>query len=235
MRAAALVALLAIGAAPPKPRVFHPSSMHDLEDLVPVLRSHVAYVEAEVDKHADLEESAHDGFGAVLDARHVVTLSFNVENARRVHVSGPAGPPLAAHIVLDDMERRVAILETEAPLSSIGLSPVTMAPREDRKLDADVFALTTTRPEATIVHGVLIYAGDDPEYGGHHRVDLKLNHGMPVFDDRARLVGYSRAVAWDKDALMLVTPELIAAARTSTGASGPADRKPASKKPWWSK
>ena len=54
---------------------------------------------------------------------------------------------------------------------------------------------------------------------------------MPVFDARARFIGYSRTVAWDRDLQMLVPPDKISAARTATRSEG--DPKPVKPSPWW--
>ena len=80
----------------------------------------------------------------------------------------------------------------------------------------NVFALVSTDEHAGVVHGVVTHTGAMAEYEGHPRVDLKLAGGMPVFDERARLIGYSRVVAWDVDRFMLVPYEKIVSARTST-------------------
>jgi hypothetical protein len=235
-KAALFVFLLALSASP-EARVYKPTSMKDLEDLAVVLRRHVASLEVEVkpqpNELADLERQ---GYAVALDGHHLAVLCFTVENAKRVLVEGPSGRRIEAKVTVYDGERRVAILETKAPIQDAGLSPATIAAKSTRNEGDDVFALVHPGEDTSIVHGVFIYVGDDPEYGGHHRIDMKLTHGMPVFDNLARFVGYARAVAWDKDPLMLITPEMIEAARTSTAsASKSSASKSSGERPWWSK
>ncbi|MCK6548071.1 S1C family serine protease [Myxococcota bacterium] len=228
----------AADAKPAKPRTFDSTQLEHLEAMVPVLRARVAELHAELvpDPNSPLEEPIREGYGVVLAPRLVATLSFSVTGAKRVLIHGPSGRPIVGKVVLDDVERRVAIVEAERPLSEAGLVVAELAPRADRKVDGEVFALVSTGLEATVLQGTFLTLGDEPEHEGHPRVDLKLTLGMPVFDARARFVGYSRAVAWDKDPLMLVTPEMIASARTATGAADRAKaHPPAPKKPWWAR
>jgi hypothetical protein len=243
MRRLLAAALLSIAAAPPA-RVYKSTSLEDLEDLAVELRRHVAtlHVEVELPKDDPLGDTEREGYAIALDPHHLAALTFTVENAKRIRVRGPRERALEGRVAIYDKRRRVAIIRTEAPIEDAGLAAAAIAPRETRREGEDVFALVNTTAEANVMHGVLIYAGDDPEYGGHHRVDLKLARGMPVFDATARFVGYSRAAAFDRDQLMLVTPEMVAAARTSTASraaskASPGDRsKPrSSEKPWWSK
>lgn len=237
--AIALASSPAALAAPAKPeRIYKPAALADLQALVPVLRTHVAHLEVEVAPSSDdpLRETERDGYAVVLDPHRLAVLSFTVENAKRIMISGPGDKRIPGLVVLSDVERRVAIIESKIALSQAGLVPAPIAPLASRRIEDDVFALVFSGQEATVMHGVFVYVGDDPEYGGHHRVDLKLARGMPVFDSRARFVGYARAVAWDKDPLMIVTPEMIQAARTATGAAARDSASPKkSARPWWSK
>lgn len=235
-----LLAVLLLPGAPPagkgEPRVFDAFQLEDQEKLARVLREHVAELEVEVPRRPDapLEDDRRDGYGVVLEPRRLAVLSFIVEDALRVSVRGPTGRALEGKVVLFDQERRVAIVETARPVSEVGLVPAAISPIEGRQVDLVVFALTNTGPEATVVQGVITHVGDEPEYEGHHRVDLELNLGMPVFDDRARFVGYARQVAWDRDKRMLITPEQIRAARTATGAKDRAGaRGSQATRPWW--
>ena len=232
---------LLIAAAPPGPKLYQSGEMRDLEAILPVLKKYVAYVrvEAKAKDSGPLEGEERDGFGVVLDQNKIALLCFITTDADKITVEGTNGKRSEAKVVLYDAERRVAILESKLPLKTLGLEPAPIAPKDARKLDGEVFALTTTGIEAAVLHGVFTYVGDEEEYGGHSRVDLLLERGMPVFDHAARFVGFSRNVAWDKDRQMLVTPEMIRDARTSTGAAtmkSPANepQQPA-KKPWWSK
>lgn len=234
---AALAAGRAVRGAAPEPghRAFDATSIADLDALARLLHARVALLEVDLKSRPD--EPAHDpnreGYAVALDAHHLAALSFLLEDATAIRVVGPKGKAIRAHLALRDEERRVAILETTNSVAEIGLVPIEVAPLASRHADEDVFALTNTTPEGGVVHGVLIYVGNEPEYGGHHRLDLTLDHGTPVFDDQARFVGYSRTVAWDRDKRMLITPEMISAARTATGA---VERPPPTNaRPWWSR
>jgi hypothetical protein len=235
--AATLLAGTATATKPGQPKVYSPNQLGDLEAIVPVLRRHVAYVRVAAGDDGPLGAEERDGFGVVLDSNRIALLAFIVTDAKSIEVKGPSGKTLRARTVLYDAERRVAVIESKSALASIGLSPAVHAARGAIEEGADIYALTTTEPEATVVHGVMLYVGDDPEYGGHYRIDLKLSAGMPVFDARARFVGYSRTVAWDKDRLMLVTPEMITAARTATAAAAKADEAASQtpEKAWWTR
>lgn len=233
---AALVPVLLVLAAPP--RTYSSNDTQDLEDIIRTLKTHVAYVTAEL-KAADsgpLEAEERDAFGVVIDANTIAIHALLIADAQKITVLGNNGKTTDAKVVLNDPERRVALLQTRRPLAELGFKAAKISPKSSRKLDDEVFALTTTNLEAAVLHGVFVYVDDEPEYGGHSRIDLKLERGAPVFDNQLRLVGFARAVSWDKDRQMLVTPEMINEARTATGAAA---RKPAPKdpnaKPWWSR
>jgi hypothetical protein len=235
-RALFAAALLFLVAAKP-PKIYRSSDLADLEALVPVLRRHVAYlaIEAKNGESAPLDRELRDGFAAVLGDKHVVTLCFLVADAEKITIEGANGKKTLGRVVLFDVERRVAIVESKDPLKTLGLEAAPIAPPGSRESDDEVFALTTTGLEAAILHGVFTYTGDEPEYGGHHRIDLQLGGGVPVFDRQARFAGFSRTVAWDKDRQMLVTPEMIRDARTATSAVPAATKDRPNEKPWWSK
>jgi hypothetical protein len=236
----ALWLALAIAAQPPEgraTRAYSANDTRDLEEIIGILKTHVAYVTFE-SKDADsgpLEAERHDAFGAVLDENKIVIHALFLSGAQKIRIEGPSGKSTEARIILSDPERRVAILESRRPLKELGFKPVTVSPKTSRKVDDEVFALTTTNEEAAVMHGVFVYVGDEVEYGGHSRIDLKLARGAPVFDSRLRLVGFARAVSWDKDRQMLITPEMISEARTATGAAKVSPAIDPSLKPWWSK
>jgi hypothetical protein len=240
---AAAIAIVLLAAAPPTgPRVYSANTTRDLEALLPILKKYVAYVHIEVEASEGglVGGDERDGFGIVLDANKIALLSFLATDAKKITVEGTNRKTSEAKVVLYDVDRRVAIIESKTPLKDLGLEPAPVAPKETRKLDGEVFALTTTGLEAALLTGVFVYVGDEQEYGGHSRIDLKLERGMPVFDATARFVGYSRNVAWDKDRQMLITPEMIKAARSSTSAESlnRGSREKTEKqnaKPWWSK
>lgn len=256
MIALALALLLATAPPPPK-KIYRANELGDLEAIMAVLKKHVAYVKIEaIDKESGpLEPEQRDGFGVPLDDRKIAILAHLVTGAQKITVQGANGREAEAKLVLYDLERRVAILQSARSLRDLGLTAPELAPKPTRKLDDEVFALTTTGDDAAVLHGVFVYVGDEEEYGGHSRIDLKLERGMPVFDRTARFVGYSRNVAWDKDRQMLITPEMITDARTATGASTANPRanpgandsrrsqdaidsrrsQDGTKKPWWSK
>jgi hypothetical protein len=208
--------LLALAAAPPalpaEERIYDPMTLSDREALALVLRRHVAHLVVEIDRDASGIASAdtRDGFGAVIAPRRVAALCFVVEHPKSIAVEGPAGA-LPGKVILYDAERRVAIVETAAPLAKIGLEPAGSAAASSLAKDDVVFALVSTAGTPNIVYGwVMSY------FEGHLETSLKLSFGMPVFDRRARLAGYARTVAWDKIQNLLVTSEMIAAARTAT-------------------
>lgn len=240
MSAAALLAGLVLAQVPlpsppasPAPVPFDPSRIDAMSRMADRLRTHVPYLEITMrpEPGQPLADETIDGFGVAWGPRRIVCLSFLAEGAAEIRVRGPRGTT-RARAILRDVERRVAVLETAEPLASIGLVVPPLAPPTSRALDAEVFALVGTTLEAHVLVGHVLDVGDEAELEGHPRVSLKLMRGMPVFDDRARFVGYARAVAWDRDTAMIVTPEHIQAASTATTAAR-APKKAAREEPWW--
>jgi len=236
----ALCASLIVGAAPPaleSNRVYDPMSTADQEAMAKRLLLHVPSLEIEVDDaHSTVwAENPRTGYGVVLSPRRVVCLSHLVQGATHVTIVGPKGRG-PAQVVLLDHERRVAILEPKVALHSLGLLPVAgVVAKPERSVDMPVFALVSTLDLSGVSQGVLTHLGTLQEYQGFPRIDLKLTRGMPVFDQRARLLGYSRVVAWDTDRFMIIPQEMIQAARTSSAARAqPAPPKKESR-PWWAK
>lgn len=235
------LALLTLAlAAPPalEPgRVYDPVSTQDQEDLAARLRLHVPLVEAKLPDTPDTltQENPRTGYAAVLSQARVVCLSFLVKDAEAVTLVGPKGK-VPAEVLFVDHEARVAMLRPKAPLKSAGLYPVTgWVPPNEREVDMWLFALVSTLDLAGVTQGVLTHNAELREYGGFLRTDLKLERGMPVFDRRARLVGFSRVVAWDQDRFMIVPPEKVRSAKTSTAASARPLRPKKKPRPWWSK
>jgi hypothetical protein len=223
-----LLALAVLAEAP-----FDPARVDAMARMADRLRTHVVYLEVELpaERGQPLSEGTRDGFGAVWSERRVVCLSFVVADARAVRVRGPRGVT-SARVILTDVERRVALLEVDVPLSTLGLGVPERAPETSRQLDAPVFALVGTAADAHVVTGHIIDDGRQPELEGHPRVSLELTLGMPLFDDRARLVGYARRVSWDKDTAMIVTPVQVEAARSATTAAA-RPKPPQDARPWW--
>lgn len=225
MRAQARWLLAAVLLASPAraeeaPRIYEWINASDREALAAELFTRVAYLEVSVERDPDQPAmpARRDGFGAVIAPRRVAALSFVVEKAARVRVNGPKGH-LDGAVILEDVERRVAIVETKEPLSKIGLFPSETVPAAGFERNATVFALVSTTGQAGVVNGVVTAPVADPGLDGHLKISMKLAYGMPVFDTRARLVGYARAVAWDAFKDLLVTTEMIEAARTATAAA----------------
>lgn len=224
----AALALLVVAEAP-----FDPARVDAMARMAERLRSHVVYLEVDLpaERGQPLAESSRDGFGAVWSARRVVCLSFVVADAARVRIRGPSGST-TGRVILADVERRVALVEADVPLSTLGLRVPELAPDTSRQLDAPVFALVGTAADAHVVIGHVVDDGRQPELEGHPRVSLDLRLGMPLFDDRARLVGYSRRVSWDKDTAMIVTAAQVEAARSATTAAA-RPKPPKDERPWW--
>ncbi|MBK6683519.1 MAG: hypothetical protein IPG45_03535 [Deltaproteobacteria bacterium] len=227
---------LVVVAAPSGPRRYSQLAIKDMEELAPVLRSQVAEIRIELFPDGPIiGEEERIGYGVPWGERRVVLLAPLLDRAKKVWIKGPKGE-LPAQVILMDPVRRVAILETKVPLLQVGLRNVPVREKRERKVDDEVFALVSTAQESGVVYGVITQDGTDPEYEGHPRIDLKLDSGMPVFDDTARFVGYSRVVAFDQDRFMLITPEMIRGAQTATAS---AFRKPApedgKKRPWWAR
>lgn len=230
----ALFGLLGL-AAPEGPRRYSQLSLKDLEAMAPVLQAQVAEVRIELVNEGPLSgDEERTVYGVPWGPRRVVVLAPLLEDARRTFVRGPKGE-LPAEILLSDPVRRVAILGTARPLSEIGLVIPGRRPARERKTDDEVFAPIATTPGSGVVHGVITDDGTEPEYEGHPRVDLKLERGMPVFDDQARLVGYSRVVAYDQDRFMVITPEQIRDAQTATASGGRPKKAAPDSKPWWAR
>jgi hypothetical protein len=229
--AASLIAAR-VSAASPGDR-FDPLSLEDLHRMSAVLRRHVAHVKVRVssEKGQPLQDDTRDGFGIVLAPHRLAVLSFVIQGAKEAKITGPKGS-LRARVLFEDVERRVAFLEPESPFDTIGLFPAVIGPRLER--DDAVFAIVSTEGDPGVLSGVVTDDARMPEYEGHARVSLELRFGMPVFDDRARFVGYSRTVAWDGDRQMIVTPEVITAARTATTTAA-LPQAPSQTRPWWAK
>lgn len=212
---------------------FDPARIDAMQRMADRLRTHVAYLDIELpaEPGQPLAETSRDGFGVAWGPNRVLCLSFLVDGAANVTVRGPRGT-VAARVILADVERRVAILETASPLVGIGLVSAPAAPQTSRAIDAPVFALVGTTVESHVLIGHVLDEGTLAELQGHPRISLKLLRGMPVFDDRARFVGYSRAVAWDRDTAMIITPEHVRAAATATTARALPPKAPR-EEPWW--
>ncbi len=215
-----------------------PERADHLDELSRLLKTHTAYLEVKVtpDKSQPLAERERNGFGAVIGEKLVATSYFITEHARAVSIIGPKRVEIPGKVVLEDVERRVALIATERPLSDTGLSPAKPLEKKDRKEDADVFALVSTLELAGVVSGVITQTGSAPEAEGHPSTSLQLHLAMPVFDTELRFVGFARAVAWDRDKSLLVPPEMIKAARTATGAAAKRALEPQKDThPWWAK
>ncbi len=246
----ALGVLVAGGPAPdplPEPRpeplsepIAEPYSgllTNDMDELASILRTRVATLDLTIKPREDmLVDPVRVVFGIVVDARTVATVAQLCVDAETIVVQGPKGR-LPGRIRLVDLERRVALVRTDRPLSDIGLVVSKPLAPQDRREYADVFALVNTDPGAGVLQGVLTQVGRQPEYEGHPRTSLVLSFGMPVFDGYTRWVGYARTVAWDNDRQMLIPPDKVRLARTSTAMSdrpsSSAPEKPT--RPWWAR
>jgi hypothetical protein len=243
---APLLALALLGAPPPpgplpeelaRTAPYDPMSSADQEALARRLLLHVPLLQVHLKETGAVEaENPRTGYGVVLAEGVVVALSFLLQDAASVTLVGPKGRG-PARVALVDTPRRVAVLVPEVPLAQLGLYPVAgEVPATERALDMPVFALTATLDLSGVLQGVLTELGEQLELEGHPRSDLVLERGMPVFDARARLVGYARAVAWDRDRSMLVPPEKIKAARTATAAPPrPPPTQRTARPPWWAR
>jgi S1-C subfamily serine protease len=199
---------------PPRTRVYEPMSVQDNAAAAKEIRRRVAYLKIEVEPPKDqvLDERERDGYGVVLEPTIVATVAQLLDHAKKIEVLGPDGGAVQAEIVVYDLERRVGVLKTKSPLSSIGLVPAEIA--LSRRQDDTAFALVSTLDDQTVFAGFVLDPGETPEYGFHVRTSLVLKFGMPAFDDHLRLLGVSRTLPWDADKQMLITPEMIAAARS---------------------
>jgi len=224
--------LVVLGATP---RPYDPAQIGRMNELAVALRSHVAALDVGIAKEKDqpLLEEAREGYAVVWGPTTLACLSFLVEDATTIDVVGPRGK-LAAKVTLYDVERRVALLETQKPLATIGLVPAEKAPAASRGRDEILFALVGTNVEDNVISGVIVDDGSAAELEKHPRISLQLALGMPVFDPLVRFVGYARAVSWDKDRGMIVTADHVLAAKTATTAALPA-RPAASPRPWWAR
>lgn len=237
MSPAALLGL-ALFATPPdlgQGRVYDPLDTTDQSALAKQLLLHVPLLEVELEPTTDnlLQENPRTGYAAVLSPSRVICLSFLVKDAKKVTLVGPKGR-VEARVLYADDETRVAMLKPEGDIARAGLVPVSgWVPPSAREVDMPVFALVSTLELAGVAQGVLTQLGKLEEYEGFLRVDLKLHRGMPVFDQRARLLGFSRVVAWDTDRFMIVPPEKLRATKTATGAARPPQRTETT--PWWAK
>lgn len=239
MKAAAVLAL-ALAAAPPTPRgrVYDPLDTADMEAMAKRLLTHVALLEIRLaERGATLwAENPRTGFAAVLPDGRLLALSHLLDDAERITVIGPKGRT-DAKVALRDDDRRVAVLTVDRPLPRLGLAPVVgWVSKGERRAGMDVLALVSTLDLAGVSRGVLTHEGTLKEYGGYPRIDLKLTRGMPIFDVQARLLGFSRVVAWDTDRYMFVPKEKVDAALAAPAAAKAAakrEAKAAEAAPWW--
>ena len=229
----ALSALIAAGPAAPTEKRYSSLSTEDLNELALVLRQRVATIELDIKPQPGLlVDPIRIVFGIVIDDKTIATVAQLCTDAAKAQVQGPKGS-LPARVALLDLERRVALLRTDGSLQSIGLRASTPLTKSERQLDAEVFALTNTGEGAGVMDGVIMQVGELPEYEGHPRTSLSLTFGMPVFDAYTRWVGFARTVAWDKDTQMLVPPDKVRLARSSTVTRVAVPEKP--KRPWWAR
>lgn len=222
--------LLCVRASASPERPIDPSNHDDRERMAAILLKRVAHISARpAPRPSDaFRNELQDGFGVAIAPRRVVCQSFIVHRAEKITIRGPNGKKSPARVLLYDVERRVAILEPEADVQTLGLEVVTIARAADRAMDQPLFALSATI-EPYLLDGVLTDTGEAAELEGLLLSDLKLSRGMPAFDDRGRFVGYARAVEWDQNRLLLISGEVIAAARTATRTVDQSDAAP--KKP----
>lgn len=231
MKRLALLLVFVASTAHADDRRYHALDASDMDALSRVLRKHVAFLSVTPKREGPLSPEPRSAYGAVIGPRRLVALAHLVKGADRVTVQGPQGK-LTAKLALLDLERRVALLDTDAPLAKIGLVPAKPSTAA-WKVDMELFALISTEGEAGVLHTVVTQTGELAEYEGHPRVDVVLNAGMPVFDDRAHLAGYSRVLAWDHDRHMIVPFAKVRAAQTSTTTRAPPPQR--DKKPWWAR
>jgi hypothetical protein len=210
-----------------------PLSADDLDALADRLRARVAEIHVDVQVPDDLPllNDEEIVYGVAIDERHVLCVAQLLDRARAIWVHGPTGRT-RAKLVLDDRERRIAILETGRPVSAVGLEPSAPLPRDAREQDQPVFALIATTGDGTALSGVITDPGYQIQNEGHPTTTLKLTRGMPVFDVELRWVGLSRTLAWDPNDALLIPPELVEAARD---AAAPKPEPKAPERPWWAK
>lgn len=205
--ATSLVAAIGLAlAAQADGRIYDYLKLKDMEALGLRLRSQIAHVKVTVKRASSdpLSAEERDGFAIILDEHHLAVLCFIVKDAARVEVAGPRGKTTFASVLHYDVVQRVAILETSGSLAKLGLFPAPRAPSKGLVVEQPVYALTGTEGDPQILQGWLKHNGKEEGLEGHPRISLKLTHGMPVFDAKARVIGYSRHVAWDRDRFMLV-------------------------------
>ena len=150
------------------PREYNPAALADREALTEVLRTHVGYVESKFTPKRDeiASDDRRDGFGLAIGPRRLVCLSWIVHRADKVWITGPKKVRLPAKVLLYDIERRVALLETELPLSRTGLVAARPALAAQRSYDQTVYAILSTGDNPFLANGVLTEAGETPELRG---------------------------------------------------------------------
>ena len=186
---------------------------HNLDELrlaQKKLRQNVAYIVSTLIVPPDqpLLPDQADGFGIVLSNKHIACQAFIVKNASKIKIQGPIGQ-IEATVSNINIQQRIAILQTKTTLTAIGLHKRHKAPAKSRTLNMDLFALTSTEPQSSLLHGFLIDLGLSPHLEGNPRISLKLKFGMPVFDAQLRWVGLARTVAWDRDQQMIIPAEKV--------------------------
>lgn len=228
---------LLIAQSTASPPALNPLDLQDLDAATPRLRARVAEIRIEVDVPPDLPllSDQEIAYGVVIDPRTVVCVAQLLDRAERIEIVGPTGAVSAVR-VLDDRTARIALLEAERPLSSVGLEVSPPLPKAEREMDAAVFALISTTPDATTLSGVIADPGLKPEHEGHPTTSLRLTRGMPIFDARLRWLGLSRTLAWDPQKDLVIPPEMVDAARERHRAEiRKRSQPPAPQRPWWAK
>lgn len=212
-----------------------PLNANDLEALAQRLRARVAeiHVHVEVPEDLPLLNEEEIVYGVILDEHAVACVAQLLDRARALWVDGPGGRLLATKR-LEDRDRRVAILQTDAPLTSIGLEASPPLEPTAREADQPVFALIATTPGSTALTGVITDPGVQLHHEGHPTTTLKLTRGMPVFDAELRWVGLSRTLAWDPNDALLIPPELLKAAQAAASKPPPTPDDE-DQRPWWAK
>ncbi len=229
----ALAALVAAGPVADTSKRYSGLSQTDLDALAKVLRTRVATIHVSVEPQPGLlKDPVRIVFGVVVDHHTVATVAQFLTDARDLELHGPTGR-MPAVVQRLDLERRVAIIRTERAVAEVGLVASPPLAEDARKAEAEVFALVSTDFGAGVVQGVIAQVGAEPEYEGHPRTTIDLTYGMPVFDAYTRWVGFARTVAWDRDRRMLVPPDKVQLALTSSAATAPAAQTPT--RPWWAR
>lgn len=216
-----------------------PLNVDALQNLAVKLRTHIANITAVFPPEPDqpTTDGSVQGWCLASGPSMLLCQALLVQGAKRIEVSGPHGQT-SGRVSAYNMAERWAKVVTRRPIRDLGLRPASPCLPKNRKLGMDLFALVTTDAQDGVVVGALVDIDLALKSQGYIRSDLRLQGGMPVFDQHLRWVGLARASIWDQDKTLLISPELVDRSKAIMPSQSPptsASTTSGHKRPWWAK